>query len=201
MPLTCFRKAETNLKRLQAIGPTFFHTFRTTFIIETCSFFYPCKFKETDMPEETLIFRPMKLEESDIVAEMIKTLYRTLKAPAEYMTDKKIAATFKQLQLQPESLEMDVFEINKTIVGYALLFKFWYNEYGGMVLNIDELFVDPDFQSRGIASLYLSELSKKRDDYVALSLEVLPENKGAYSLYKRIGFQEKETITLHKLLE
>ena len=70
-----------------------------------------------------------------------------------------------------------------------------------MVWNIDELFVQSEFQRQGISSLYLFSLSKRTADRAALSLEVLPQNKGAYDLYKRTGFQEKETVTLYKLLE
>ena len=142
----------------------------------------------------------MQPTDRSIVAEMMKSLYVSLGAPADYMTDEKITATFNQFERQPGSLEIDVFEIGSTIVGYALLFKFWYNEYGGMVLNVDELFVLPDFRSRGISSLYLSALGERKN-YVALSLEVLPENKKAFALYTRKGFVEKETVTLHKLLE
>ena len=147
-----------------------------------------------------IIFRPMQPEDTVIIAGMIKTLYRTLKAPDDYMTDKKIDATFEQISLRTGLVEIDVFEMNKTIVGYAMLFKFWYNEFGGMVLNVDELFVSPDFRGQGIASRYLSAVSEKKDNYAALSLEVLPQNEGAYSLYKRSGFKEKETISLYKLL-
>jgi ribosomal protein S18 acetylase RimI-like enzyme len=161
-----------------------------------------CTFKQSNMPGEVLVFRPMELDDRDIVADMMKTLYRTLGASDDYMTDKKIAATFQQLHLQPGHLQLDVFEINKTIAGYALLFKFWYSEYGGMMLNIDELFVHEEFRGKGIASRYLSELSRKKNEYVALSLEVLLENKTAYDLYKRKGFKEKDgSITLFKLLE
>jgi ribosomal protein S18 acetylase RimI-like enzyme len=152
------------------------------------------------MQKEALIFRPVQPEDYSIVTEMIKTLYKTLNAPNEYMTDKKIAATFEQLLLQPDHIKIEVFEIKKVIVGYALLFNFWYNEYGGMVLNIDELFVKPDFRNQGIATLYLIELSRRKENYVALSLEVLPENTKAYALYKRMGYEEKETVTLHKIL-
>jgi GNAT superfamily N-acetyltransferase len=159
-------------------------------------------FKKSNMPGGKLVFRPMQSADQNIIAEMIKTLYRTLGAPDVYMTDKKIEATFKQLSLQTGHLELEVFEIDKIIVGYALLFKFWYNEYGGMVLNIDELFVKPDFRSQGIASHYLSKLSQKKNDFVALSLEVLLENKEAYALYKREGFREKDgLVALYKLLE
>jgi ribosomal protein S18 acetylase RimI-like enzyme len=156
--------------------------------------------KAKDMLSETPVFRSMQPNDKPIVAEMMKSLYLSLGAPAEYMSDQKIAATFKHLEVNPESLEIDVFEISKTIVGYALLFKFWYNEYGGMVLNVDELFVLADFRNRGISSLYLSALSERNDKYAALSLEVLPENEKAFALYKGKGFKEKETVTLHKIL-
>ena len=153
------------------------------------------------MPIDKVIFRSSQSEDHLAISEMMKALYHSLQAPDDYMTDKKIAATFEQLRVESEYLKLDVFEVDGKIAGYALLFKFWYNEFGGMVWNIDELFVKPEFQRQGISSLYLSSLSTRTADRVALSLEVLPENKGAYDLYKRIGFKEKETVTLYKLLE
>jgi|GEM_PF-4226168 len=125
------------------------------------------------MQSDKVIFRPIRIDDQPAISEMMKALYRSLQAPDDYMTDKKIAATFEQLHLQPEYLKLDVFEINGKIAGYALLFKFWYNEFGGMVWNIDELFVQPEFQRQGISSLYLSSLSKRTADRVALSIEVL----------------------------
>jgi len=150
---------------------------------------------------DNVIYRAMNPVDRDIVRGMSKALYDSLGAPAGYMTDQKIDATFAQVLRQTGYLELDVFEIDATIVGYALLFKFWYSEFGGMILNIDELFIHPDFRDRGIASHYLSTLTKRKGDYVALSLEVLPQNEKALALYKRIGFAEKETLTLYKLLE
>jgi ribosomal protein S18 acetylase RimI-like enzyme len=152
-------------------------------------------------PNSTAVFRPMRTEDHGVVARMMKSLYRALALPEGYITDEKIGATFEQLCIQPTHLSLEVFELDGAVVGYALLFKFWYNELGGMVLNVDELFVESDFRSKGIAAHYLSRLSERSErDYVALSLEVLPENKGAYSLYKRTGFIEKETVTLYKIL-
>jgi ribosomal protein S18 acetylase RimI-like enzyme len=147
------------------------------------------------------IFRPMRGEDRSIVTGMMKALYRDLQLPDGYLTDEKADATIKQLELQPAHLALEVFELEGAVVGYALLFKFWYNEFGGMVLNIDELFVEPASRSRGIAARYLAELhEREKQDYVALSLEVLPRNERAYSLYKRAGFTEKETVTLYKIL-
>jgi ribosomal protein S18 acetylase RimI-like enzyme len=154
-----------------------------------------------ESPKSIPIFRPMRPEDRSTVTEMMKALYRALQLPDGYLTDKKIDATMSELQVQPTHLALDVFEVDGKVVGYALLFKYWYNEFGGMVLNIDELFVELKSRSKGIATHYLTQLqdSGKRD-YVALALEVLPENKGAYSLYKKAGFKEKETVSLYKIL-
>lgn len=134
-----------------------------------------------------------------LVAEMMKALYESLGAPADYMHDGKIAATFQQLVHDPGHLQLEVFEHNGMVIGYALLFTFWYNEYGGVVLNIDELYVTPSHRRSGISESYLNRLAND-PRYVALSLEVLPENKGAYALYKKSGFEPKETHALHKVL-
>lgn len=150
---------------------------------------------------DTIAYRAITPADHTIVRRMIKALYDSLRTPEGYMTDQKIDATFDQLHRQPDHLELDVFEVDSIIVGYALLFKFWYNEFGGMILNIDELFVQPEFRDRGVASHYLSTLNKRKSDYVALSLEVLPQNERALALYKRAGFTEKETLTLYRFLE
>jgi len=151
--------------------------------------------------ESTPVFRLMREGDRAQVSEMMKALYKALQVPEGYITNEKIEATFGQLLAQPSHLGLEVFEWEGRVVGYALCFKFWYSEFGGMVLNIDELFVEPDFRSKGIAARYLSQLqAREGKEYVALSLEVLPENERAYSLYKRAGFNEKETVTLYKIL-
>jgi ribosomal protein S18 acetylase RimI-like enzyme len=143
----------------------------------------------------------MQPSDHSIVARMMKALYRYLGLPEEYLSDEKIAATMAQLAARTNHLFLDVFMWEDRVVGYALLFKYWYNEFGGMVLNIDELFIEPDFRSKGIASHYLRHLEQSNSkDYVALSLEVLPENEKAYALYKRAGFTEKETVMLYKII-
>ena len=142
----------------------------------------------------------MCMEEHEVVASMIKDLYKSLQAPESYMNDQKIHATFSHLSTQPENLTLEVFEQDKKIIGYALLFSFWSNEYGGMILNVDELYLKPEYRSSGISTLYFSKLAGQSDKYAGMTLEVLPENERAHALYKRIGFAEKQTLFLYKLL-
>lgn len=146
------------------------------------------------------MFRLITSSDHFWVSSMIKDLYKSLGAKDEYITDEKISATFQRAHTHPEHLKIEVFESENKIVGYAILFDFWYNEYGGMVLQIDELYVIPEFRGKGIASEYVAKLARETKDHVALSLEVLPENEKAWELYKRMGFEQKETLALHKIL-
>ncbi len=142
----------------------------------------------------------MRPDDAGVVADMIKSLYQSLGAPEGYMNDDKIRLTFDQLFKNPGSIEVDILECNGDIAGYALLFSYWYNEFGGWVLNIDELFVKEEFRGRGNAKDYLNVLLSRKE-FVAHTLEVLPENENAYALYKKSGFEKKETITLARMLE
>lgn len=142
----------------------------------------------------------MRPDDVGVVADMIKSLYQNLGAPDGYMNDGKIKLTFDQLFKHPGSIEVDVFEFNGQIAGYALLFSYWYNEFGGRVLNIDELFVKEEFRGQRMAKDYLSALLSRKE-FVAHTLEVLPENENAYALYRKSGFEKKETITLARMLE
>lgn len=141
----------------------------------------------------------MATHHQPLVRKMIKDLYADLRAPQDWMTDEKIAATFKRFESDPKHLRIEVFEVDDKIAGYSILFDFWYNEFGGMVLNIDELYIVPEFRSNGLASMYIEKLAAETE-YKALSLEASPHNKRAFALYKKLGFEEKETRMLYKVL-
>ncbi len=143
-------------------------------------------------------FRSVQKEDLPSIANMMRDLYASLGVEETYMGPEKIAATFAYLFSPQNHLHLDVFEVQGKMAGYALNFDFWYNELGGKVLQVDELYVLPIFRGQGIASQYLEILSI-RTDYMALMLEVLPNNTKAMEVYKRAGFEPKETRTLYKL--
>gem|GEM_PF-5785725 len=57
---------------------------------------------------------------------MIKDLYAALLAPQDWIRDEKITATFNRLHNHSQHLKIDVFEIDQQLIGYAILFDFWY---------------------------------------------------------------------------
>ncbi len=150
------------------------------------------------MQKEPILFRPVRTSDFTVVKPMIKALYESLGADHEYMTDEKIDATFSHLFSGQHNLWMEIIELDKKIIGYALLFDYWYNEYGGKVLQLDELYIDPEGRGKGIASAYIKKCAEDKN-YKAIQLEVLPENTAAYRLYKSLGFEEKETKMLYRI--
>lgn len=112
--------------------------------------------------------------------------------PSDKIVDiQKIERTFEALLNEPTRGTIVVFERGTTPVGYSILINFWSNEFGGNILIIDELFVQKEYRSRGIASQFIQHLVEtKFNDSVALQLEVTPNNDRALALYKSLGFKK-----------
>ncbi len=127
--------------------------------------------------------------DSDAVASLIEKLYSEDKTGKPITLD-KIQLTFKTLISQPSLGEIVVIKNNDKIIGYTILINFWSNEFGGNILNIDELYVVKEFRSLGIGTNLIKYLAEnKYKNSVAIQLEATPENVLAKKLYKRLGFK------------
>ncbi|MBC7485491.1 MAG: GNAT family N-acetyltransferase [Cytophagaceae bacterium] len=148
---------------------------------------------------QAITFHTMLPTERSQVEDMILNLYSNDgKETNDYMSRKKIRPTLDRALTHPDSLRVEVFKEQQQIIGYALLYSFWSNEYGGMVLTLDELYVAPLFRSRGISSTYIDKLQDQKSSYVLLALEVMPGNEKAKSLYTRLGFEENRRMFMNK---
>ncbi|HLO60000.1 MAG TPA: GNAT family N-acetyltransferase [Bacteroidales bacterium] len=124
------------------------------------------------------------------LTSLIKQLYIEDEG-CEKMSDEKIRDTFKYLNDHPEMGTFLLFYAGDELAGYALLINFWSNEYGGIVVHVDELYVKEKYRSQGIAHQFFAYMSETCDPHcVALFLEVTPNNKRAKKLYREIGFSE-----------
>ncbi|MCI0439271.1 MAG: GNAT family N-acetyltransferase [Chloroflexi bacterium] len=117
------------------------------------------------------------------------------------MSSAKIRSTVRELTARPEKGKIVIFENAEGIVGYAILIFFWSNEYGGDIIHVDELYVKPQWRSRGIASRFFDYLADYREERtVALMLEVHSLNRRALDLYLRRGFAQDASTHLFKRL-
>lgn len=143
-----------------------------------------------------LNYRPIKDNEISIFKQYAMNLYAE-DAGGEPMDSAKMGKTIHFLRLNPQNGTIMSILLDSTYIGYAILINFWSNEYGGIVLHIDELYIDEKFRNRGIASHFIKFLiDSKFNGCKALFLEVHPDNSNALKLYKRLGFQTAENSTL-----
>ena len=62
----------------------------------------------------------------------------------------------------------------------------------GEQMELDDLYIFPEFQNRGIGTRILEKCCRESDRPVMLY--VFSRNTGAWKLYQRMGFQIRETI-------
>ena len=145
---------------------------------------------------QDIIYRPVQEGEEELVKEMILMLYQD-DPDGQYMTRNKINRTFQTLASHPDYGTILVFAQGAKIIGYAILINFWSNEYGGIVLTIDELLVLPSFRGKGVGTAFIRYLIEVRyANFVALNLEVLPYNTRALKLYESLGFRQADRYHL-----
>jgi GNAT superfamily N-acetyltransferase len=110
--------------------------------------------------------------------------------PGMKMNAEKFDRTFQEFTNKPEKGRVIVFAREHLIVGYAIIVFFWSNEYGGDLIEVDELFVHQDYRGRGVATTFFGWLEKTWErKVVALALQVTPANDRAFNFYQRLGFE------------
>ncbi len=115
-------------------------------------------------------------------------------------SDEKIQRTFEHLEKHPDQASIRVITVEGEIVGYSILINFWSNEYGGIILDIDELFIKKEFRGKGLATAFIEDLkSTGFNGCVALSLGTYPGNEKARALYTRLGFKSPELMSMIKV--
>lgn len=143
-------------------------------------------------------FRPCTVADLPMVQNHVLSLYKKDSLEME-MTSKNIHKTFQEFTLRPEKGRIIVFDMNNIVVGYAILVFFWSNEYGGDVIEIDELFVQEDYRDRGIGKMFFQSLEETwLGKAVALALQTTPTNERAIAFYKRMGFSASKNLYLIK---
>ena len=104
----------------------------------------------------------------------------------------KFPSTIDYMLADPSRGRIVLFTDGAVLRGYALLVPFWSNEWGGVVLLLDELFVDRESRGRGIAKSFLKYLERERPfDAVVVALEVSSANTRARALYEAVGFTDR----------
>ena len=102
-----------------------------------------------------------------------------------------IERTFEVVMGKSPFAEIYIMEQEGVKVGYALLAKTYSQESGREVIWLEEIYVLPQFQGKGIGGKFLEYL-KCNYDVSRLRLEYTPINDLVCKIYKKHGFQSLE---------
>jgi diamine N-acetyltransferase len=138
---------------------------------------------------------------ADAVLRMMRELYDT-DAPDLKVDQSKFPATIDRLLAEPTRGRIVLFMRGERLVGYGALMPYWSNEFGGMVVVVDELLVEKEFRRQGIAREFFAFIEATRPfDAAAFMLEVSPNNPRARALYEALGFEPRKLQTMTRRLK
>ncbi len=136
------------------------------------------------------------LEELEKVAAMMRQLHEE-DWSAFNLDFSRFASSIEYIVSNPSAGQIVLFREDGEVKGYALLVPFWSNEFGGTILFVDELFVEPGSRNRGIGRSFFRYLEQEQPFRpVAFGLGVSPKNSRARRLYESVGFVELSYTTL-----
>ena len=128
------------------------------------------------------------LKHREDVSAMMRCLYEEDRGDFE-VDSSRFTSGIEHLIANPSVGRIVLFLEAGELRGYALLVPYWSNEFGGTLLFVDELFVVPDFRSRGIGRSFFSYVEREQPfGPVALGLGVNAGNGRAQRLYESLGF-------------
>lgn len=124
----------------------------------------------------------------ELYLQMSRAFYRS-DAVLHPVPDEYLIRAFEEMMRSEAYMTGLIFELDGRPAGYALLCKTYSQEAGGLAVWVDEVYVRPEFQGRGLGSA-LFEALPELVPAARYRLEIEPDNVRAEKLYRRMGFEE-----------
>lgn len=111
----------------------------------------------------------------------------------------KIKATFKKALEDSPFLRLVFIEKENISIGYALFAFYWSNEAGGMVAQLEEIYILPEYRGQNCGNFFFEWMFETYSSEVArFRLEACKHNTPALNLYHKQGFKPLDYIQLIK---
>ena len=129
-------------------------------------------------------------EEKDFGAfrEMVFCLYEE-DPEGQPIDDEKLRKTIGESLAHPEKIRIIMIRADDVVAGYGILVFYWSNEYGGDILNIDELYIKKEYRGNRVASDFIKNQIDTNKNIVAVAVETTSSNSAAAKLYMQLGFK------------
>lgn len=136
-----------------------------------------------------MIIRDITKEDESLFIKMCQDFYCT-DAVLLPMEVSKIEKTFQEALSDSPYVRLVFLTEETQAIGYALFAFYWSNEAGGLVAQIEELYILPEHRGKGHGHSFFDWCLHTYQDQVArFRLEVCQHNIGAIKLYEHYGFE------------
>lgn len=139
---------------------------------------------------------PMERAHADDVVEMMRSFYSS-PAVSTNGSEQIFRADVDACVGDDPFLEGFVFCCDGELVGYGMLAKSFSTEFGKRCVWIEDIYLLPEFRSRGFGSRFLSFV-EDRYPCALLRLEAEADNIPAVKAYRRSGFEELPYLEMIK---
>jgi len=132
------------------------------------------------------MIRKMVKADSEAVLDMMRVFYAS-EAVLSNGSEEIFKNDFETCIGESPYLEGYTFEDNSVICGYAMVAKSFSTEFGKPCLWIEDIYVKPEYRSRGMGGEFLDYIKQAYPDCV-IRLEAEEENSNAIRVYEKHGF-------------
>ena len=143
------------------------------------------------------MIRDMVQEDKAIFLAMAKDFYSS-KAVAHDIDIKIIETTFSTAINEPHLIRAFMIEDDDVPVGFALISFYYATEVGGIVVLLEDLYLEETCRGKGFGSEFIKFMEKEYPEAKRFHLEVAEENTRAIDLYKKLGYQVLEYVQMVK---
>ncbi len=133
------------------------------------------------------MIRDVKQTDKEIFLKMMKEFYSSPAVDHE-VNPQNFETTFEAAMNKSPFMRALILEVEGEAAGFGLLSFTYSNEAGGMVVLIEELYINEAHRSQGLGKKYFEFVEKEYPSAKRFRLEVMQDNRKAIDLYKRIGY-------------
>lgn len=110
--------------------------------------------------------------------------------------------TFFEFIKTDSSNQLFTIKQDSLLIGYCIVITFFSNEFGGECLEIDELYIKPNFRNKGLGKEVMQYLEgyARSKKLVMMFLIATSNNKRAQRFYERFGFKKLPRVEYIKEL-
>lgn len=133
------------------------------------------------------MIRDVAEQDRNVFLSMMKQFYSS-DAVAHPVNARNFRKTFDALMRKSPFMRAFVIEDEGEPAGYALLSFTYSNEAGGMIVWIEELYIEKTHRGKGFARGFFAFLWREYPLAKRFRLEVREDNQRAMALYRKLGY-------------